>query len=71
MALRIACLTIVAEDCQKLGRFWAATLDWEMVEVTEESIFLVPQEESARTIRSPDCSFFGLGATRSPRIGCT
>jgi len=44
MALRIACLTIVAEDCQKLGRFWAATLDWEVVEVTEESIYLEPQE---------------------------
>ena len=44
VALHIACLTIDAEDCQELGRFWAAALDWEMVKVTEENTYLVPKE---------------------------
>ena len=58
MALHIACLTIDAEDCQELGRFWAAALDWEMVKDTKESVYLVPREAVGRDFSIPGLLLF-------------
>jgi predicted enzyme related to lactoylglutathione lyase len=51
-------LTIDAKDCQELGRFWAAALDWEMVKVTEESTYLVPKEAVGKDHSIPGLLLF-------------
>ena len=61
MSLRIGCLTIDAQDCVRLGRFWAEALDWVIVEEKEQAVYLVPHAQV-----NADTSVPGLLVFRSP-----
>lgn len=45
MSLKVGCLTIDAHDCRRLGAFWAAALDWTVLEETDRGAYLVPREQ--------------------------
>ena len=58
MSLRVGCVTIDAEDCRRLGQFWAAALAWRVVSETEDGVYLVPQEVVGRDSAVPGLLLF-------------
>jgi predicted enzyme related to lactoylglutathione lyase len=58
MSLRVGCVTVDAEDCRRLGTFWAAALGWKMVSHTEAGVYLVPHEAVSRDSVIPGLLLF-------------
>ena len=58
MSLRVACVTMDAEDCRRLGQFWAAALGWRVVADTEEGVYLVPPDAIGRDSAIPGLFLF-------------
>lgn len=65
MSLRVGCLTIDAHDCRRLAAFWAAALDWAVVEETDGGAYLVPREQVGKDSPVPGILLFRTSDPKS------
>jgi hypothetical protein len=57
MDIRIQCIVVDAEDCERLARFWAATIGWRITYESDGEWAIEPPEGSAAVDVAPDILF--------------
>jgi predicted enzyme related to lactoylglutathione lyase len=57
MDIRIQCVVIDADDCERLARFWSAVLGWRVTYESKDEWCIEPPESSPEVDVAPDILF--------------
>src|ERR1041385_3764381 len=57
MDIRIQCVVIDADDCERLARFWSEALGWRITDQSEDEWVIEPPKGSPEVEVAPDILF--------------